>query len=280
MKLFTQLTYLIVFQRMFSVRLLVFTKLTLVACFLMPCQVLAFADEGIEVTGQGSVVVIPDQFTLTLTVTERGRVPDKLKAIVDKKSQSVIGVAHSLGIKDANIESARVNLRVIEEKPSIQVQGLEINKGKHGSVFVDGQSVNQHSQQQASQNKKILFELSRQMTVNFNDIDQYDRFLGQIIKIQVSHISPLSMNVSEREEYYQQALMQAISHAKNKAERMAKQAGGKIGKLQLLKEQSSNNYRPMYVEAMMTSKSRGQHQSLIGNQTITARVLVKFSLID
>lgn len=254
-------------------------KATVLLCLLMSLQALAFDDEGIEVSGQGSIVVTPDQFSLTLTVTERGRIPDKLKALVDKKSQSVINAANSLNVKNSNISSARVNLRIIEEKPSIQVQGLELNKNKHGSVFVDGKNINQQINH-SNQDKPPLFELSRQITVNFNNIEQYDSFLGQVIKIKVSNISPLMMNVDDRDEYYQQALLQAISHAQQKASRMAKQAGKKVGKLVLLKELSSNNYRPLYSDAMMTSNSRTQHKSLTGNQTITARVLVKFGLLD
>jgi len=240
-------------------------------------QAFSFDDTGIEVTGQGSVVVTPDQFSLTLTITERGRVPSKLKALVDKKSDLVIGAAKNLGVKELNILSARVNLRIIEEKPSIQVQGVELRKAKQGSVFIDGQELSKQANKHTTQNKP-LFELSRQVTVNFNKIDEYDSFLTQVIKINVSHISSLSMSVKKRDEYYQQALLQSISHAKSKAQRMAKQAGVSVGKLLLVKELSSNHYRPMYAEAMMSDSSGGAHTSLIGSQTITARVSVKFSL--
>ena len=246
---------------------------------LFPLQSFAFESAGIEVTGQGSVMVAPDQFSLTLTITERGRVPSKLKALVDNKSNLVTNAAKSLKVKALNILSARVNLRIIEEKPSIQVQGVELRKMKQSSVFIDGQEINQQINQGSIQ-KKPLFELSRQITVNFDKIDDYDKFLAQIIKINVSHISSLAMSVKERDEYYQQALLQAISHAKNKAQRMAKQAGASIGKLLIVKEESSNHYRPMYAQAMMSDSSRSEHASLIGSQTITARVLVKFSLED
>lgn len=267
------------FQQYFSSLLVVPLMVMITACTFLPLQAIASNNQGIEVSGQGSINVMPDQFSLTLTITERGRVPDKLKALVDKKSQSVVFAANNLGIKSDNIASARVNLRVIEEKQSIQVQGIEMNKAKHGSVFVDGQTINQQSTQN-HRDKSILFELSRQITVNFNNIEQYDSFLGQVIKIKVSNISSLMMNVDDRDEFYQQALLAAIKHAKQKATRMAKQAGKNIGELQLIKEVSSNNYRPYYAEAMMSSRSQSQHKSLTGSQTITAQVLVKFSLID
>ena len=251
---------------------------TLFMCLLLPSQVFAVEDVGIEVTGQGSVVVIPDQFSLTLTITERGRVPSKLKTLVDKKSNSVVNAAKSLAIKESNISSARVNLRIVTERPSIQVQGVELHK-RQGSVYVDGQSINQQANS-VNTHKQPLFELSRQITVKFDQVADYDSFLAQIIKINVSRISSLSMNVTARDEYYQQALLDAISHAQQKAQRMAKQAERGLGKLLLVKEVSSNHYQPMYAEAMMSDASPRGHTSLIGSQTITARVLVKFSLKD
>ena len=251
---------------------------TLFMCLLLPSQAFAVEEVGIEVTGQGSVVVIPDQFSLTLTITERGRVPSKLKALVDKKSNSVVNAAKSLAIKESNISSARVNLRIVTERPSIQVQGVELHK-RQGSVYIDGQSINQQANS-VNTHKQPLFELSRQITVKFDQVADYDSFLAQIIKINVSRISSLSMNVTARDEYYQQALLDAISHAQQKAQRMAKQAGRVLGKLLLVKEVSSNHYQPMYAEAMMSDASPRAHTSLIGSQTITARVSVKFSLKD
>lgn len=252
---------------------------TLLLCLLLPSKAFSFDDSGIEVSGQGSVIVMPDQFSLTLTITERGRVPTKLKALVDKKSNSVVNAAKSLAVKEKNITSARVNLRIVKEKPSIQVQGIEVKKARQGSVYIDGQSINQQTTN-VDEHKRPLFELSRQITVKFNKIDEYDKFLTQIIKINVSHISSLSMSVEGRDEYYQQALLKAIEHAKQKAQRMAKQAGRKIEKLQFIREQSSNHYRPMYAEAMMSDASPRSHTSLTGSQTITASVSVKFSLKD
>jgi len=253
--------------------------ITIFCLLFFPSQAFSFDSVGIEVTGQGSIIVMPDQFSLTLTITERGRVPSKLKALVDKKSDSVVLAAKNLAIKEGDISSARVNLRIVKEKPSIKVQGVELSNARQGNVFIDGQSINQQ-ENSINQSKKPLFELSRQITVNFSKISDYDNFLAQIIKINVSHISSLVMSVEGREEYYQQALMRAIGHAKQKAQRMAEKAGLKIEEITLIKELSSNHYRPMYAEAMMSDSGSNGHSSQSGSQTITARVLVKFDLDD
>lgn len=234
---------------------------------------------GIEVSGSGSVTVTPDNFSLSLNITERGRVTSKLKALVDKKSNLVMQAAKNLGVKSANINSAQVNLRIIEEKPSITVQGLEFSKNNKGSVFIDGQDMTEQvkNNQQGNQ-KKALFELSRRIRVGFTNIDDYDQFLTQLVKINVSHISSLSMNITQRDKYYQQALLKAITQAKDKAQKMIQHSGGQLGKLIYLKEQSNGAYQPRYAQAMMSESSASNHSSLVGSQTIKASVLMKFAL--
>ncbi len=85
-------------------------------------------ESGIEVTGQGTILVEPNQFSLTLSIAEKGHFTDKIRAIVDSKSNQVIDVAKSLGVKANNINSARVYLRIIEEESKINVRGLEVNE--------------------------------------------------------------------------------------------------------------------------------------------------------
>ncbi|MBU2894113.1 SIMPL domain-containing protein [Colwellia sp. D2M02] len=240
------------------------------------CSYSTYADtddnEGIDVVGNGSVIAIPDQFSLSLTITERGRIPSKLHPLVDNKTNLVIDAAKQLGITTKDIKSAQVNLRLIKEKPSITVQGLELQQGKQGSVFVDGKNVNN------TQTPIQLFELSRYITVNFANINDYDQFLAKIVKLNVSHISALSMTVKQRDDYYQQALMKAIDHAKQKATKMIAQTGGTLGKLVYLKEVSSGHYQPRYAQAMMSESMSVNYSSLVGSQEISASVLVKFAI--
>lgn len=239
----------------------------------------------IEVSGEGIIQVAPDKFSLSLTISERGRVPDKLKASVDKRSDMVINVAKSLKVANSDINSARVNLRVIEEKPAIKLHGVELqqkfpsssNKPIKGSVYIDGNEV---STKKYEKQKPPLFELNRRISVNFSSIDDYDKFLSKIVKIQVNHISSLSMTVKDSDKYYQQALTRAISQAKNKASLIAKHSGINLGKMVYLKERSNNHYQPQYSMAMMTNESSTRHRSFTGTNKVSASVVVKFAIIE
>ncbi len=234
----------------------------------------------IEVRGQGTVNVQPDHFSLTLAIVQTGRNISKIRAFVDDKSTQVVNIAENLNISPANISSARVRLRVIEEPPAIHIQGVEVNhnlsqsspQDKRSKVYVGVDSTNNN------QDKSQKFELSRTITVNFSTIENYDKFLSKVIKVGVEHIYPLSVSVANSEKSYQQALAKAIDNARAKAYQVAKQANISLGKLVYLKELSSNHYQARSARANLYSDSAVAHNSQVADSAISASVLVKFAI--
>jgi len=228
----------------------------------------------IEVRGQGTVTVPPDHFSLTVAIIQTGRNINKIRSLVDHKSNQVINIAENLNISPANISSARINLRVIEEPPVIHIQGVEVNRNlpqsNSSKVYVGVDSA------QKNQNKIQKFELSRTITVSFSTIENYDKFLSKVIKVGVEHIYPLTMSVANSDKNYQQALAKAIDNAKTKAYQIAKQANISLGKLVYLKELSSNHYQARLASANKYSDSAVAHSSQVADTAISASVLVKF----
>lgn len=254
------------------------TVLSTIYFLMLPSAVQASTqDSGIEVRGQASVLVEPNSFSLSIAIIEKGRLTDKIRAIVDHKSNQVVEVAKNLGIEASNINSARVSLRVIKEEKNINVHGVEVNKRltneQKSKVYVSTPSTNKNDNYRPQ-----FFELSRTITVNFSDIKDYDHFLNAVIKVGVSNISPLSMSIDDTDQYYQQALILALNKAKEKALKIAKQSGHDLGKLIFVKESSNNYYRARFDSAMMSAKASFEHSSQIGNQAINASVLVKYSI--
>jgi uncharacterized protein YggE len=86
------------------------------------------------------------------------------------------------------------------------------------------------------------------------------------------------MSVENTEKYYQQALIQAMKNAKNKAVQIASHSKVALGELLFVKELSSNYYRPQLSTARMSTERAPNHSSEVGNQVINASVLVKFSI--
>lgn len=249
--------------------------------FIAPSNVLANTqNHGIEVKGQASVLVEPDSFALSISIKEIGRLTDKIRTIVDHKSNQIIAVAQQLGIKDQQINSARVSLQVVKDESVIDLYGLEVNQrlpnNQKSKVYLGVPK--QENAKHISNTRPQYFELSRNITINFSDIKDYDHFLNAIIKIGVSQISPLTMSVEDTDKYYQQALGQAIKNAKAKAVQIANQTEQSLGKLVYVKEISSNHYRARYNAPMMSANASFEHSSQIGSQQISASVLVNYSI--
>ncbi len=252
------------------------TALSIYIVLMQSSYVFANTSEyGIEVRGQASVLVEPDSFALSIAITEQGRLTDKIRVVVDHKSNQVIAFAKQLGIKPSQINSARVSLRVVKDNATINVRGLEVNQrlpnNQKSKVFVGTNPTVQNINPQ-------YFELSRTITVSFKNIKNYDQFLNQVIKIGVSHISPLAMSVGDTDKYYQQALALAIKNAKTKAEQIAIQSEQSLGQLVYVKELSSNHYRSRYNASTRQATASFEHNSQVGNQAINASVLVKYSI--
>lgn len=243
-------------------------------CFFLCSQTQANAQEsGIEVTGHASILVEPDKFALTISIAEKGHFTDKIRSIVDNKSNQVVDVAKKLGVEESNINSAKVYLRIIKEDPKIKIHGLEVdqrlNNNQESKVLIDTKTPDYVTGE--------FFELSRTITVTFNEISDYDQFLNAAIKIGVTHISPLTMTIDDSDKHYQQALLQAVINAKEKALLIAKRADQQLGKLVYIKEVSNNQYRPQFRGSMMVNSSF-DHGSQTGTKEITASVLVNYSI--
>lgn len=255
------------------------SALVLSACllFMLPNNALANTqNSGIEVRGQASVLAEPDVFSLSIAIVEQGHFTDKIRAIVDDKSNQVVDVAKSLGVKASNINSARVSLRVIKEDIDLKAKSVEVKQklpnDQNSKVAVGVGTSNTVTAVQPQ-----YFELSRNITINFTDIKDYDHFLNSVIKIGVNRISPLSMSVGDTDKYYKQALSLAIQQAEEKARQIATQTEQTLGKLIYIQETSANNYRALY-NAPMRASASFEHSSQVGSQSISASVLAKYAI--
>ena len=229
--------------------------------------------EGIEVKGKSSVMVAPDTYTLTINIKERGKSASKIKALVDDKSTRIVKMFVKHGIKQQDINSANVRMFPLYEKPSINLENSELQTkfNKHEKITFSNQK-NKRKQKTSV----IRFEVSRTITVTFKKISIYDHVLDDLVKLGVSQISPLEISISEQEKYYEQALMQAIENAENKALKIAQKANVEIGKLKSLTE--SGYHSPSVYR--MASDAGGGFNSQVVNKAITAQVIAIYNIVQ
>lgn len=241
------------------------------ACLLWLFSTLTMANEGIEVIGKASVDVMPDQFSLTIRIKERGRSASKTKALIDSKSAQITRMFVQEGVKASAIDSSQVSMYPIYEKPAMKFQPSEVK-----TQINENSKVKFSTKQSAQANEQQVawFDVGRTITVSFTEWAIYDKVLDQVVKLGVSHISPMEMSFQTPDKHYQQALFKAIAHAKSKALAIAEQAGVKLGQLVSLKETS--HFAPVMYR--MASESSTAFNSSTTKKAISAQVIAVYQI--
>jgi len=233
-------------------------------------DLLANQQQGIEVVGKASVMLIPDQFSLTVHIKERGKSASKTKALVDNKSNLIVKMFVEQGIEPSAIDSSQVRMFPIYEKPSINIDRAEIKTkvSSKDKITFAGKALSKESQ------VHMYFEVSRTLTINFNELSVYDRVLDKVVKLGVSHISPIEMSFKDTDGLYQQALFQAIDNAKLKADKIAQKAGVEIAGLISLRE--SPYHAPSRYK--MASEASLGFNSQVTEKSVSAQVIVIYKI--
>jgi hypothetical protein len=237
-------------------------------------------EQGIEVSGKSVIFATPDQFSLSISITERQATAQKAKLIIDHKTNLVVQAAEKIGIAKDKIQTAQVRLNPIFGKLKANVSEIEILNKKREKVSNNKiQRIHIQPDIDETVSQMVAFDVSRQITLSFTKLAEYDQLLDQLVKIGVTQISPLSMTVSNAAQLYQKALQQAVTAANTKAQLLAAQTGQTLAGVRYLKEQSyfapAQQMRAQRSELMMANSS---HQSLVSEQQINAEVLVRYDL--
>ncbi|MDO6426913.1 SIMPL domain-containing protein [Thalassotalea sp. 1_MG-2023] len=230
------------------------------------------ADEGIDVIGKAEVKAQPDQFSLTISIKERGLAASKVKQIVDKKSEQVVNMFIKQGVSESHIDSSMLRMYPIYEKPEVMIENAELEHRVNNNNKV---KLPLHKQEQKVQ-KIRLFDVARTISVKLNSLEQYDSVLEHLVKIGVSNISPIQLGFSDPDALYQRALLHAIDNAKDKAGNIAKQLGVSVGKVISIKE---TGYHAPSVYRMAAMESKAGFSSQATDRSISAQVAITFQII-
>jgi len=203
----------------------------------------------IEVTGTGEVRVVPDIVNLDLAVAETGTDLVATKQIVDRNAAEVIGKARELGIADNDINATRLMIL-----PQYQW---------------DGQ-------------KRIFqgYRVSQEIGLRLRDTARYAELLSALVNAGISELTNTTLETSRRDELQNEALVQAVMDARDKAERIAGQIGMALDQVFSVTEVSTGNGPIMPMARAETMAAAGGPQSVFepGSLGISRTVRVVFRL--
>ncbi|MGS2720152.1 SIMPL domain-containing protein [Paraglaciecola aestuariivivens] len=200
----------------------------------------------IEVFGAEEVMTVPDQFSFSLSLQEKGKQAAKLNQQISQRSAEVVSALVAIGIKPNAIQSLQVQFN-----PWIEyINKEQVQKG---------------------------FSLTRTISVTVNSLSDYEQAIDKVLTLGVEQVYAFEASNSQPQKAYQLAMQSALLNAKAQATDMAATLGLKIGKVIAISELSNAQVRPRYAMARQANMAESYQA---GEISTDAKVKVTFGLIN
>jgi uncharacterized protein YggE len=227
-------------MRIFSLFLILFSTTCLAEATSSPHRT-------ITVTGQGNVSSVPNLFSFSIHLEQKGKQAKELNQAMTQTTHKVISQLKSLGVDKSSIQALQVRF-----SPWIEYK----REGNQQKGFI----------------------LARKINVTLDDLKQYDQAIDALLNIGITRIDGFNYTNDQTDKHYELALAKALKNAKHRAAFMAQSLGVSIEQVVSITEQSNGHIsRPvMFSEARMAKADSYEP----GQMSTQAKVLVVFSLKD
>lgn len=202
----------------------------------------------ISVTGEGKVMVVPDEAKITIGVENSGADATEVKKKNDATVDAVIKYLKSIKLPEKDYQTQRVYL----------------------------------NRQQDYKTKKYTFTASQTISIHLKDLSKYNIIMEGLVDAGVNNIQGVEFLSSKLEQHQSEARVKAVQDAKKKAADYSGALGQKLGRALLVSDNSQNNYVPVMRSAMFDmsggAESASNETLAIGEITVTANVTINFAL--
>ena len=181
----------------------------------------------VSVSGEGKAYIKPDVALMNLGISNEGAKSEDVVKENNDKMNAVIAAMKALGVEEKDIKTTNYNL------------SPKNNWTEEKGSFIDGYSLNQTVQLKIRNFDKIGEVLQKATELGANTIDQ------------------VQFTVEDPEKVKGEAMKEAVTKAKEKAQNIANASGLKLGKMVSIYENSSSGGNPVPSYATMESKGMG-----------------------
>jgi len=200
----------------------------------------------IEVSGVGSVLSVPDRFSFSLSIEQRGGVASELNKAIIEKTNSVVQALIKIGVDKKAVQSLQVQF-----SPWVEYNG--------------------NTREQKG------FILTRQVKVTLKTLTQYEQSIDTVLSLGVSNINEFIFTNSQADAHYKEALKHALLNAKQRAMDMVNVLDLKIAGVISISEQSNVEVAPIQMKVLQLQSSESYQP---GEMSTQAWVNVIFALKD
>jgi len=200
----------------------------------------------ISVTGNAEIKVAPDEVTLTLGVDSHDKDLAIAKVDNDKRIKKLLNLAHASGVDPKNIQTSALTM------------GPEYSDQKIPQL--------------------LGYKVSQTVTATLTDLSKYEDLMTNSLRAGVNRVDGINFFVADPRKYREEARLQAVRVAREKAKAMAAELGQTIGKPWEVIEQSDFDAQDMTANFGMRYQMPLQEaQSTVAGGEVTIRALVRVS---
>jgi hypothetical protein len=200
----------------------------------------------ISVSGEGKVMVKPDEVIITIGVVNNGEDANEVKKANDATVDKVIKYLKNFKLPEKDYQTQRVYLN----------RNYDYEKKRH------------------------YYSASQTITIYLRDLTRYDALIIGLTDAGVNNIDGIEFRTSKREQYESEARIKAVANAGKKAEDYAKALNLYVGYALAVNDNTQTHYRPLYAMEMKTMADSGvtQETLALGEIEITADVSITYEL--
>jgi len=187
----------------------------------------------ISVTGEGEISAVPDIATFSFSVVEEAKTVAEAQNIANEKMNKALAFLKEAGVDEKNIKTTGYNIY-----PRYEWWAKEIGCYGLNCPVPD------------KERKLVAYEISQNVSVRLEEIDQAGEILSGIGAFEVSNVSGLNFEIDDEDGLRREAREIAIQEAKGKAKELAKDLGVSLVKLVSYSSNEGNIY-PQYAKMDM-----------------------------
>lgn len=232
----------------------------------------ATATNTISFTGEGKVFAVPDIAAISFSIVTEAKTSKAAQDQNSEKSKRVVDFLKGQEIDEKDIKTTGYNVYPQYSYPRPLPMPLEIEEQS---------TPDQSYPQYYDSNPKITgYQVNQSFEVKIRDLEKVSAVLDGLVTAGANQVNQLGFKIDDEEKLKDEAREMAIKDVKEKAAKLRKQLGIRLGKI--INYQEGGYYPPIYLraEALSSDKSGGMGGPEVpaGENEITISVTITYQI--
>ena len=230
----------------------------------------------ITVSGDAEIRVAPDQVVITAGIDSRAKSVADATEENDKAIRGVLDFLEQSGIEEKYIHTEHISIRAIQGESRYFRKSQQANApvGQSDDPFGD------RSKEVVEQ--PLGYSVSRQFAITIVDLKKFEAIYKGLIELGINRVQGIEFRASELRKFRDQARLQAVRAAKDKAQALSAELGATLSSVKIIRESGTGHgYRGHMAQNTVTDPFGDESDTAgfaAGQIAITASVEVVFIL--